>query len=247
MEFKYPARATLIAAQFFLCENDLLAVRNFSVVQCYLSRLFKRYEERFFVLFKYRSEYCIYAVSPLSTVIVEHEVVVRRFDSAAHELFHREHNFVAASCVGHGNSLCPADVYVIIKIDYLAGFCVDFIDIFKLRRAEFQYPARATLIAIELFLRKDDLLGSVNSGVLKSDFSRFLQGNEHHSCVLFDYIAVYCVYMISPLSIFVSENKAIIRCSNADINKRRLCEFNPEFTARIIQCDCLCLCHSYVF
>ena len=136
---------------------------------------------------------------------------------------------------------------MIIKIDYLAGFCVDFIDIFKLRRAEFQYPARATLIAIELFLRKDDLLGSVNSGVLKSDFSRFLQGNEHHSCVLFDYIAVYCVYMISPLSIFVSENKAIIRCFNADINKRRLCEFNPEFTVRIIQCDCLCLRHSYVF
>ena len=100
MEFKHPARATLIAAQFFLCENNLLAVRNFSVVQCYLSRLFKRYEERLFVLFKYRSRYRVYAVSPVCFSVVERYYVIRRFDAAVDKLLRRENYLFGVRTAG---------------------------------------------------------------------------------------------------------------------------------------------------
>ena len=177
------------------------------------------------------------------SVVIEYEVEIRGFYTASDVLFYGERylcNFLIHARIRQGDFLCFSYVDMIIEKDYLARFRVDFVTILKFCRVKFQNPAGTTGIAAQFFFGKHDFhCGCIfNSRIFQGNVFRFFQRYEQRNFVLFENIAVYRVYEVSPLRALVVEYKTIIRIFDSFIDKPCLGKFHSYRATRVVQCNC---------
>lgn len=114
---------------------------------------------RFFCIVKHDAESGVNAVSPLYSVVIEHEVEIRGFYTASDVFFYGERylcNVRIHACISQGDFLCFSYIDMIIEEEYLARFRVDFVTILIFCRVKLQNPARTTGIAAQFFFGKHD-------------------------------------------------------------------------------------------
>ena len=138
---------------------------------------------------------------------------------------------------------------MVIEKDYLARFCVDFVTILKFCRVKLQNPARTTGITAQFFFGKHDFhFGFIfNPRIFQGNVFRFFQRYEQRNFVLFQNIAVYRIYEVSPLRALVVEYKTIVRILGSFVYKPCLGKFNSCRATGVVQCNCFCFEYTDIF